>query len=117
MNERDDNRGERGNKPLETLRDGALKVSIFRNASEKGNYYALDPGRIYTDEKTNEVREASSLSGSEPLRMANLLTRGYERIGHYREQDKEQAREQEKERARVEQPSKRSHSRDSERER
>jgi len=109
MDKRDDDRGERGNKPLETLRDGALKVSIFRNQSEKGNYYTLDPGRIYTDEKTQQVREASSLSGSEPLKMAHLLTKGYERIGHYREQDKEQARE--------ERPSRRSRSRDQERER
>ena len=94
MSERDD---KTVNKLIETLRDGALKVSIFRNRSDKGDYYALDPGRIYTDEKTNEVREASSLSGSEPLRMANLLTRGYERIGHYRELDREKDREAKRE--------------------
>jgi len=111
MSERDHD--ERGNKPLETLRDGALKVSIFRNRGENGDYYTLDPGRIYTDEKTNEVREASSLSGSEPLRMANLLTRGYERIGQYREQDKQQSREQ----PRQERSAHRSRSRDSGRER
>jgi len=90
MSERDD---DRGNKPVDTLRDGALKVSIFRNHGEKGNYYTLDPSRIYTDEKSGEIREDSSLSGSEPLRMANLLTRGYARVGEFREQDKAQASE------------------------
>lgn len=93
MSERDNERSDRGNKPVETLRDGALKVSIFRNRGENGNYYALDPGRIYTDEKTGEVREVSSLSGGEPLRMAHLLTKGYERVGEFREQDKKQAKE------------------------
>jgi hypothetical protein len=101
------------NKPIETLRDGALKVSIFRNHSEKGDYYALDPGRIYTDEKTNEVREASSLSGSEPLRMAHLLTIGYEKMQLHKELDKKRAKEQSQD-ERSSQPSR---SRDDDRER
>ncbi len=91
MSERDNDKS--GNRPVETLRDGPLKVSIFRNSGENGAFYSLDPGRIYTDEKTNEVREVSSLSGSEPLRMAHLLTKGYERVGEFREQDKEKAKE------------------------
>jgi hypothetical protein len=112
MRERDDTET-RGNKPVETLRDGALKVSIFRNQGENGTFYALDPGRIYTDEKSNEVREVSSLSGSEPLRMAHLLTKGYERVGELREQDKEQAREEPK----AERSAPRKRARDEERER
>lgn len=113
MSERnhDDDRSERGNKPLETLRDGALKVAIFRNRGENGPFYALDPGRIYTDEKSGEVREVSSLSGSEPLRMAHLLTRGYERMQLHREHDKEQAS------AKQDRAPRRARARDSERER
>jgi hypothetical protein len=106
MSERDD---DRGNEPVDTLRDGALKVSIFRNHGENGDYYTLDPSRIYTDEKSGEVREASSLSGSEPLRMANLLTRSYASVGEFREQDKEQAKDA--------RPAKRSRARDDERDR
>lgn len=80
----------RGNRPVETLRDGALKLAIFRNRREQGDSYSLVPGRIYTDEKTGKVRESSSLSGSEPLRMANLLKKGYERVAEYRERDKQE---------------------------
>ena len=102
MSERDNDRSEhdrseRGNKPVETLRDGALRLPIFRNRGEQGDSYAMVPGRIYTDKETGEVREASSLSGSEALRMANLLTRGYQRVGEYREQDKQRAKEQKNE--------------------
>lgn len=93
MSEQGNDKADRGNKPVETLRDGALKVSIFRNQSEKGAFYAVDPGRIYTDEASGDVRETSSLSGSEPLRMAHLLTKGYERVGELRRHDKEQARD------------------------
>jgi hypothetical protein len=80
----------RGNRPVDTLRDGALKLAIFRNRREQGDSYSLVPGRIYTDEKTKKIRETSSLSGSEPLRMANLLNKGYERVAEYRERDKQE---------------------------
>lgn len=93
----DEERRERANKPVEVLRDGALRLPIFRNRGEQGDSYAMVPGRIYTDKETGEVREASSLSGGEALRMANLLTRGYERVGEYRQQDKARAKDQKSE--------------------
>lgn len=80
MSEHDSETRGRGNKPVETLRDGALKVSIFRNSTERGESYAIVPGRLYTDKQTGEVREASSLGGGEPLRMAHLLTKGHDRV-------------------------------------
>lgn len=90
MSERDNDTGPgRGNRPIETLRDGALKISVFRNRGDQGDRYTMVPGRIYTDEKSNEIRETSSLSGSEPLRMANLLTKAYERVSEFRAQAKE----------------------------
>ena len=73
----------RGNRPIETLRDRDLKLAIFRNRGERGDFYSMVPGRIYTDEKTDKIRETSSLSGSEPLRLANLLNRGYERVSEF----------------------------------
>lgn len=90
MSERDnDTDPGQGNRPVETLRDGALKLSIFRNQGDRGPFYSMVPGRIYTDGKTEKIRETSSLSGSEPLRMANLLTKGYERVSEFRAQSKE----------------------------
>lgn len=81
------------NRPIETLRDGALKVSIFRNQHERGENYALVPGRIFTNQETGEVRETSSLSGSEPLRMAHLLTKGHDRVNNFRQEAKQQRSE------------------------
>lgn len=85
MSEHDNETRGRGNKPVETLRDGALKLSIFRNTTERGESYSMVPGRIYTDKETGQVHEASSLAGSEPLRMAHLLTKGHDRVAAFRE--------------------------------
>ncbi len=90
MSEHDVDKTGQGNKPVETLRDGALKVAIFRNQSERGESYSMVPGRLYTDTGTGEVREVSSLNGSEPLRMAHLLTKGHDRITELREKRKAQ---------------------------
>lgn len=81
--ERRNTDSQRDNTPVETLRDGALKLSIFRNRGERGDYYSMVPGRVYTDD-AGTVRETKSLSGSDPLRMANLLTRGYDRVGEFK---------------------------------
>lgn len=86
MSEHDNEQRGRGNRPVETLRDGALKLSIFRNRGEKGDSYAMVPGRVYTDKETGQTREASSLAGSEPLRMAHLLTKGHDRVAQFKEE-------------------------------
>src|SRR5262245_60257609 len=87
MSDRDKTNGANHNRPVETLRDGALKVAIFRNRGEKEDTYAMEPGRLYTD-KVGQTREAKSLAGSEALRMAHLLTKGHDRVTEIREQDK-----------------------------
>ena len=83
----------RGNKPVDTLRDGALKVAIFRNQTEKGESYSIAPGRIYTDNATGAVRETTSLGAGEALRMAHLLTKGHDRVRELREKRKAEAPE------------------------
>lgn len=102
----------RGNRPIETLRDGTLKLAIFRNRGERGDFYSVVPGRIYTDEKTDKVRETSSLSGSELLRMANLMAKGYERIGQFREEARQDAAHDRPEQDQDEPPRRRSRTRE-----
>lgn len=78
MSEKDNEKREhRG--PIETLRDGALRLSIFRNAGERGPYYTMAVGRSFKDEKTGQFRETSTFQGSEALRMSHLMVQGYER--------------------------------------
>lgn len=85
------------NKPLDVLRDGALKASIFRNVRDGLDFYSVDSGRIYTDDDGN-IKEAKSLSPNETLRMSRLLEKSYDRIGDFRNQRKEELKSQERER-------------------
>lgn len=73
-NEKREHRG-----PIETLRDGALRVSVFRNEGERGPYYTMAVGRSFKDEKTGQFRDTSTFQGSEALRLSQLLVKGYER--------------------------------------
>lgn len=86
-----------GNAPVDTLRDGALKVSIFRNERENGVSYSMDSGRIYTDGQ-GQIKESKSLSGSEPIRMARLLEKSYDRVGEFKAQMKQKNKDTERDR-------------------
>lgn len=88
----EDNNRPRGNKPVEVLRDGALKLSIFRNVNEHGETYAMVPGRIYTDKDSGQVREADSINSREALRMAHLLTKGHDKVAELRERNLAQSK-------------------------
>lgn len=74
------------NKPLQTLRDGAIKVTIWRNDRESGAFYNAELSRTYKDEQGNFC-DAHSFSGSELLRAARLMHIAYDEIAIYRTQD------------------------------
>lgn len=67
------------NKPLQTIRDGALKATIWRNANDKGDFISVTLSRIYKDHEGN-FKETNSLSGSELLRIARLAHIAYDEI-------------------------------------
>lgn len=75
-------------KPEATLRDGLLKATIWKNDSEKGAFYSVDLVRSYQD-KDNNWKETSSMTGAELLRAANILTNAYNHILHLKRDDKE----------------------------
>lgn len=75
----------KGNAPVEIIRDGNTKVSIFKNERENFTAYSMEAGRIYTD-KGGQVHEAKSFSANEALKVARLLERGYDRIGEFKKQ-------------------------------
>lgn len=79
----------KGNKPVETLRDGAIKMAIFENQRENGVSYSIEPGRTYTDVQGNP-KEAKSFSGTEVLRASRLMEKAYDRVGEFKQQMKAQ---------------------------
>ena len=75
-------------KPAGRLRDGNIKITIWRNISDNGAWYSVQaPIRSYQDE-AEEWQETSSLSGAEVLRAAHLLTRAYDAVEQLRVKDR-----------------------------
>lgn len=82
---------EQNNAPIQTLRDGAVVVKLWRQEGENGAYVTATLGRTYQNKETGEYGEARSLSASDVLRAQALLQRAYPEMGawkdHFREQE------------------------------
>lgn len=74
------------NQPRATLRDGALKATIWKNPTEKGHFYSVDFSRTYMQGET--YKDSHSYSGSEPLQLARLAQKAYDLIAQIRAAEK-----------------------------
>lgn len=64
------------NRPVEVLRDGSLKASIFRNEGEKGPFFSTTLPRTYTDERGN-FHDTNVFTGTDTLRIGELARQAY----------------------------------------
>lgn len=74
-------------KPMVTLRDGALKAVIWRNQTNKGLQYSVNFAKTYQD-KEGKPKDTSYFSQSDLLKIAQLSAKAYDHVAGYREQDK-----------------------------
>jgi len=65
-------------RPVDTLRDGAMKAAIWKNESENGAFFAVTFSRTYKN-GGGELRDTDSFSGSQLLRLARLAEKAYDR--------------------------------------
>ena len=61
--------------PAHKIRIGVLQVTIWRNTSEKGNWYSVVPSRGY--KKGDDWKETESLREDDLLTMAKLLNQAH----------------------------------------
>lgn len=76
------------NKPYQTIRDGALKATIWCNDSDKGPFYSVNFCRIYTNE-SGDFKESNSFSGTESLQISRLAEKAYDAIAEARSAKRE----------------------------
>lgn len=69
--------------PVDVIRDGALKATIWENDSENGVYFSTVLARTYED-SDGRLRDTHSFNGTELLRIAELARRAYENVTAYR---------------------------------
>jgi hypothetical protein len=78
--------------PAHKLRNGVLQVTIWRNHSEKGNWYSVIPSRSY--KQGDDIwKETDSLSREDLLPMAKLLDMADTWIMHQQQADAKARRE------------------------
>jgi hypothetical protein len=71
-------------KPILTIRDGALKASIWENMTDDNKtFHSVTFGRTFTDAENN-AKTASSFSGGDILKIARLADKAYDRIAEIR---------------------------------
>ncbi len=73
------------NKPALTIRDGAIKATIWKNTSEKGTFCSVQFSRTYRDEAGN-FHNTDSFSGTDLLKLAFVAQKAYENAAAIREQ-------------------------------
>lgn len=80
------------NKPVDTIRDGAIKATIWANPLKEGDglRYSVDLTRSYTDSQGN-WHDTNSFSNGELLRVARLAGKAYDRIGELKADAKSDA--------------------------
>ena len=67
-------------KPALTLRDGAIKATIWKNQSENGEFYSVTLTRTYKDVDCN-FHDVNSFTGAQNLQAAQLHIRAHAYIG------------------------------------
>ena len=86
---------EKGQPPLQTLRDGAVAVKLWRQESEEhGAFVSATVTRTYKDRETGDYRESHSLSGADMLRAQALLGDAHREAGKWRQHFREIERQQ-----------------------
>jgi hypothetical protein len=71
-------------KPAATIRDGALKATIWRNTGDKGEFHSVRFTRTWKDEQ-GHYHDSDSFSGAELLRLAHLATKAYDEFASLRQ--------------------------------
>ena len=76
-------------KPLDTIRDGSLKATIWQNPgkADKPPFYSVKITRLYKDEK-GVWHDSDSFSGTELLQIARLANLAYTNISVYKARDR-----------------------------
>lgn len=69
--------------PVDTIRDGAIKASIWKNESERGPYFATTISRSYKN-ADGDWKESRSFNASDLLKVAEVARQAYARTNDLR---------------------------------
>lgn len=82
---------ETSKRPIEVIRDGAIKASIWENEGENGRYLTATFSRTYT--KDGKMQDSDTFTGRDLLVIAEVARQAYCYTSNYRAIQKEMKRE------------------------
>jgi len=85
----------KGNKPWDEVRDGPLKITIWKNEGEHGPRYSSIPNKRYKDKTTGEWKDTDSFNEDDLLPLALLAEEAYRRIRAQKHADANARKEKE----------------------
>jgi len=92
------------NRPVETLRDGNLKASIWENVKDDKTLHSVQFRRSYRDQD-GQFRDTDSFAGHDLLRLSRLAGQSYDALSRLRQEQRDgpkakrtRARDQDRER-------------------
>lgn len=77
------------NTPAGVIRDGALKITIWENESDKGMFFSATITKTYR--KDEVLHEGHNFSGTDLLRIAELAKQAYAEINSLRKENAKNA--------------------------
>ncbi len=80
------------NRPVDTLRDGQVKASIWRNTSDKGAFFTTTLARTYKDAEGN-LRDTQNFRADDLLRLGELTRQAHHRSNELRREEFSRSRE------------------------
>lgn len=81
-------------RPEDVLRDGNIKASIWRNESERGDFFATTFARTHKDDEGN-VRDSHNFVGADLLKLSELARKTYDRTNEIRREEFKSRRKEE----------------------
>ena len=78
------------NRPAHTLRDGALKATLWKNEGSKGPFYSVQFSRTFRRED-GSYGDSDSFTGADLLKLANLARKAYEQQNRLHSQNEQDA--------------------------
>jgi len=86
-----DRKQDQGRQPVETIRDGAIKMSIWRNEGQDGPFFSTSVNRTYRDDE-GQLRDTNSFTGADLLKVSELARQAYARTNDLRREEFKQQR-------------------------
>lgn len=78
------------NRPVETLRDGNLKATVWENTRDEKLMHSVQFRRSYRDQE-GQYRDTDSFSGNDLLRLSRLADQSYDVLTRLRSERQKDA--------------------------